>query len=187
LFTELTHDRCHTRAMFKSRTFAVACLLVLPIFAAQFGYAQQDEEPTLLSTARLILAGMDSDSSMLESVQIQIIRAYCQRQDFTKALEMTNQLHPTERVQALSYVGKKALEARDTATTKKVLQVSLDLLPDVGSEDNSDFWKAPELVDLSLDIDDPEMALKFIAKSERGARKAKALAKVAEYFSKHSN
>ena len=173
--------------MFKSRTLKASCLFIFSIFAAEFACAQQDDQPTPLSTARLILAGMDRDSYGLENAQLQIVHAYCQRQDFANALEMANQLNRNERVQVLSYLGKQALAARDTTTTKKVLQVALDLLPDVDDEDNSDFWKAPELVDLSLATDDPEMALKFIAKSERGARRAKALVKLAEYFNKQAD
>ena len=173
--------------MFKSRTLKACCLVFLSIFAAEFAWAQQDDQPTPLSTARLILAGMDKDSNSLENAQLQIIAAYCRRQDFANALEMVNQVNRSQRVQVLSYLGKQALAARDTTTTKKVLQITLDLLPDVDDEDNSDFWKAPELVDLSLATDDPEMALKFIAKSERGARKAKALVKLAEYFNKQGD
>lgn len=187
MFAELSQDCCYTRAMFKSRTLAVACLLIWPMCWARQLYAQQNEELTPLSTSLLILSKLDRDSYRFEEAQRQIVRAYCQRQDFSAALEMANQVDRSQRVEVLSYLALRTLEAHDSAITNKVLKVALELLPDVDANDNSDFGRAPELVDIALNNDDPELALKFIAKSDRGARKADAFSKVAEYFEKRAD
>jgi hypothetical protein len=159
------------------------CLLSLLIGCALLCASAQDREPlTPLATALNITKNLSRDSYEYKDALRAMIRTYCRAGKFEMALEGIKELKSEDKTELLANIAHMGIRDRDASAADKALRQVYDLF--VADIEDELSWRAGDFVDLSLENNDPALAIKFAERAQEGEKKARAFLRIAESLSK---